>query len=784
MKHLKKILLILLVAFLLSGTAIAANTYTINGVEISYDSVEWPGEQGCWAYANGIYKLIWGVNFDSSFLGQNDTGNNLLQGLDDADRLFTAEHTEIFVKSAVPGAVIRITNAQSSESAFDSDGIQSDGTYGHNIIIAAIYNEGFVAFESLSSGTRERFYTWEEFYETWSADASAGASRYRYYKYVKWPNAPVLQLEHKSLAQQDWGVFLLFSLGGAAATLIYFLVMRLLVRPHTTPPNERSLQLILLLLPFFYGLFYVWTSAIIAVLFVGYLCYLIRRNGSFHIVWNELLILSLLLPFCYGLGSLWAVDRGLAPYGLIHLLPLPLFVLILQQFSSATRHSLLPVVPLSGGLMTVVCAILLLIPAGRNWLLIDGRLGGFFQYPNTFALFLLVGLIILSYEKPAWKQFVLGAVLLAGLLTTGSRTVLVLTLVVFLLRALTPGGKKQRLILLSGLLGIAALAVTGAILFPNSPLGRITAITTQSSTFLGRLLYFRDALPVIAHHPFGLGYLGYYYSQGSFQTGVYSAMFVHNELLQLLLDVGWIPSLAAVVILVRQLLRKGFGWRRRLVMLAILSHSMFDFSLQFTVIWLILLLACDGGLAIRETNRAPAFWLPGAIIIGALCLSFGTASFSERYAAPETTLAIYPHDTQALYQGLMEISSAEEMDNIADKILSLDTHISLAHSAKALVVFHNGDIAGMIAEKQRAIACAPYAQEEYQDYFDKLQNALTLCEQQGNDAAAAICRENLLKIPAMIQETLNRTSALGWKIHDQPELELTGEQQAFLSTLE
>ena len=38
MKHLKKILLILLVAFLLAGTTIAANTYTINGVEISYET--------------------------------------------------------------------------------------------------------------------------------------------------------------------------------------------------------------------------------------------------------------------------------------------------------------------------------------------------------------------------------------------------------------------------------------------------------------------------------------------------------------------------------------------------------------------------------------------------------------------------------------------------------------------------------------------------------------------------------------------------------------------------
>lgn len=311
MNYLKKPLIILLTLFFLAGSVAAANFYTINNVDISYDSVEWPGDKGCWAYANGIYKLIWGVNFDSSFLGQTSTGSNLLQNLNDQERLFTVEHTEIFIKSAVPGAVIRITNAQSDEPGFDSDGVQNDGTYGHNIIIAAIYNEGFVAFESLSSGTRERFYTWEKFYETWSAEASDGASRYRYYKYIKWPNASVLQLEHKSLAQQNWGIFLLLCLGGAAAAGMVYLAVKI-AKPAAAAPSIRPLQLFLLLIPFLNGLFYVWSAAMASILLLFYLGYLVQRRGHFHIVWDERLILSLLLPFCYGICSLWAAERGLA----------------------------------------------------------------------------------------------------------------------------------------------------------------------------------------------------------------------------------------------------------------------------------------------------------------------------------------------------------------------------------------------------------------------------------------------------------------------------------------
>lgn len=763
----------------------ASESYTINGVTVSYDSVEWPGAQGCWEYANGIYQLIWGVSFDNSFNGTKDTGNNLLQALNDDQRLFTPEHTEIFIKSAVPGAVIRLTNALQADPTFDSDGLQADGTYGHNVIIAAIYDEGFVAFESLATGTRQQFYTWQEFYETWSADYDTAPSHYRYYKYVKWPNAPTLQLQNQSPVNTDWGVFLLLCLGVAAFSAIFSFLLWLIQRKYSLPVSFLPAVLLMLVLPFCFGLFFVWTCAAVSLLLILYLIYLAQAQGFLHIAWNEQLILSVLLPAFYLLSSIWAVDRGLAPMGIVKLLPLPLFTLVLQQLPQKTQKQLRSAIPLSGGIMVLLSALLLLLPTCRSWLLIDGRLAGFFQYPNAFALFLLVGLLLLCEDGLHWKKIPLGAVLMIGILAAGSRTIYVLTAVLGVLYSLTSVKRKHRLISLGAVLTALAIAAVGALLLPASPLGRLLTISTSSSTFLGRLLYFQDVLPVILHHPLGLGYLGYYYSQGTFQTGVYSAMFVHNELLQFLVDIGWLPALAAAVILLRQLLAKGISWPRRLAMLAILAHSMFDFSLQFTVTWLILLLLGSSGRCFAETTWKPHAILPAmGAVLSALCVSLGTASWAERYTAPDTALSIYPNDTPALCDSLLTADTPEDMDTIAQRILTLDASVSMAHSAAASVALYNGDIPTMISEKQLAIACAPYDLAEYQDYLDKLKTAMELCIQQGAENEAALCRTQLLEIPAMLENQIAQTSVLGWKIHDQPNLALTGEETAYLASLE
>lgn len=86
--------------------------------------------------------------------------------------------------------------------------------------------------------------------------------------------------------------------------------------------------------------------------------------------------------------------------------------------------------------------------------------------------------------------------LLFGILATGSRTVFVLTVLIFLWLCLTRKRLRIPLMLLLAACVAAALlfvAITGN----QDTIGRFLTISLESSTLMGRLLYYRDVLPVI-----------------------------------------------------------------------------------------------------------------------------------------------------------------------------------------------------------------------------------------------------------------------------------------------
>ena len=104
-------------------------------------------------------------------------------------------------------------------------------------------------------------------------------------------------------------------------------------------------------------------------------------------------------------------------------------------------------------------------------------------------------------------------------------------------------------------------------------LSRFLKISLNQSTFIGRLLYAQDAFPTILKTPFGTGYMGYYFIQQSIQSGVYGIMFIHNDLLQILLDVGWIPFIVFVTAIVLSLLNRNTPLRYKLILLTITAHG-------------------------------------------------------------------------------------------------------------------------------------------------------------------------------------------------------------------
>ncbi|MBR6483782.1 MAG: O-antigen ligase family protein, partial [Clostridiales bacterium] len=320
----------------------------------------------------------------------------------------------------------------------------------------------------------------------------------------------------------------------------------------------KAIRLFLAVMPFVIGGFHVWGSALASVFTVVCLFILYRKNGHLSFSFDPVFTACLVLEGVLLISPLWAVDSGMAVFGFVKFLPLPLFCILLMQCKSEDPISYLTYIPYSGAVMVVVSFVLSRIPALTSFFTVYKRQAGFFQYSNTYALFLLMGVCILLFKREkSILELVLSVLLMVGVLLSGSRTVFILMGALMLVYIIWEKNRKIKISLASALV-LLVLAAGGYAFFTKNydTVGRYLTSSLSSSTFIGRFLYYRDALPVIFSHPFGLGYGGYKSLQGSFQTGVYSVVHIHNDYLQMLLDAGWVPFGFSVFALIKSL-RKG-----------------------------------------------------------------------------------------------------------------------------------------------------------------------------------------------------------------------------------
>ncbi len=533
------------------------------------------------------------------------------------------------------------------------------------------------------------------------------------------------------------------------------------------------------------GLYYELAACAISLALMGLLLWLQRVQKGLSLRWNTAMAAVCLLWLFYLLSSLWGVDTGLSLWGSVKYLPVPLFGLCLTQTDRVGRGRLLSDIPWLGAGMMLLTFVLQYVPALNRSLSVNGRLAGFFQYPNTFACFLLLGIVILLLEKTdrraAWLPPVCGAVLLFGLLQAGSRTVYLMTIPAVV--ACLAVRRNWKLVLLATVSGVCGVLLS----FLSETLGgmgaadRLVSISAHASTLLGRLLYWKDALPIIETHPFGLGYLGYYLMQGSFQTGVYSVRWVHNDLLQLLLDVGWIPAAVAVSAVIRALCARGNTALRRSVLLVLVAHCMMDFDLEFVSMYFVLLLCLEW-----EEGKKGRVRLPDGVCLTLVALTvtaglfFGLTSTLTYVGRHDAASAVYPWNTLSNAKLLTETEDMDELELLADRILAQDDSVALAWDAKALAAYSQGDFGTYITFKRQAIQRNPYSLDEYVDYFEKLTVGVTLYVQAGDAASAKVCLEEIQAIQTMLDEVKERTDPLAWQLDDTPELAMPEEYDVYL----
>ncbi len=549
--------------------------------------------------------------------------------------------------------------------------------------------------------------------------------------------------------------------------------------------NSNSAQALLLLACLLSGGFNEYISCALSALISAVLTVRLIRSRALTLNVNIVSISITAILLGYLITTFYALDSGMAFIGFLKFLPAALFMLLLMQDKNMKEAALnaLPYLALALGALS---AIFMLIPAFNGYFTVAGRLGGFFQYPNSFALFLLTGeLVALSKEKIRLADAVVAAALVALMLLTGSRAVFVLAVAANILILFFKKGKKHKIVIVAVCAAAAAaIFILLPVLRDNPLFSRYLSLSLDDSTFVGRLLYWCDALPVLLKNPFGLGYMGYYYIQQSIQTGVYSVMYIHNDLLQIMLDVGWVPFALFVAGIIRSIFSTRATAAKRIIIITFVLHCMFDFDLQFTAMFfvLLLLLDFDTGKELRLLKGRTAA-AAALIISGAVSLYFAIALCLSYFGLCEPAQAMCPFNTQNNISVLIGEEDIDAQSKDADKIISQNKYVQIAYSAKARQAYSQGDFEKLMEYKNKIFDIAPFAYDEYEEYCYMLIQGIYLYNQAGDSGSADYCAEELIKTSDRLSGLKSRLSELGRRIYDQPKTELPDDVREYIEQI-
>ncbi len=516
---------------------------------------------------------------------------------------------------------------------------------------------------------------------------------------------------------------------------------------------------------FLYGLYREMGCAIIS----GYLLVIliIKSREGLRIRINVALVSVITIALFYFISVFWAVDPWLALRGVVKFLAVPLFTLCLMQGDHESRMRILHDIPYIGAIMTTAAYILGLLPVFAVTIWWRGRFAGFFTYPNVYACFLLLGLELLftmeNDKKHKFRDVTCGAILFFGMLQSGSRIVFILAVPGIIAALLI---RRNICTVQAGACSLAGGYVINhivSLIIGHDSSGRVLQISTNSSSLRSRLLYWKDALPVALTHPFGFGYRGYSYIQGSVETGPYNVMVVHNSFLQIMLDVGWIPAILAFIAVIRGFFSKHATAASRLVLATLIIHSVVDFDLEFISMYFILMCLLDLDAGKEFTLQIPLLVeiVPTALVY-AFCLYVGIACMYMHNGDYRTAFRLCPWDTTSETRVMERTGDIAEKRRLAEDILSRNKYVASAWNTLAMAAYDDVDLGSYIEYQRKAISLSRYNIDYYYDYFSGMKTFYEMYSKEGDTEAMDICLSEISSIGTMLEELKAGTDSLAW----------------------
>ena len=490
------------------------------------------------------------------------------------------------------------------------------------------------------------------------------------------------------------------------------------------------------------------------------------------------------------LVSGWALDVSENILGILRGAVVLLWMYRCFLMDEGEKQKIFDMIPYLGAGMTLIGLVSLTYDGFADYFWQARRFGGFFQYSNTCALFLVLGIVLLTQRflqkqsrnkmkiealSVTWilqKDNLLTAAVLFllsfGLFLTGSRSILLLFLVWGIYQAVRVRWLRMPFAAV-GVLSFLIAYFYGMLTDDSQNIARIFTLFSSNSTILGRILYDIDALSIAKGHPFGLGYMGYYYIQSAIQTGVYTTRFIHNDLLQILVDYG-IPAFGLILVYLGwQLIKGKQSIQKKELLILILVASLVDFHLQYMSILMVAVLCFDLGEKDRVKKQKELrenYIFSGVAIV---VFIYFTVAFGAHYLGNnELAIKLFPNYTEAQVQILNGCTDKEKAVVLADEILSHNAYVSEAYHVKVYAAVMDGDFEEALEYMDKSLALRRYDVETFRAYDELLNEMIIAGDGMGQSEQTELLKEFKNELPIRLAELEKETHPIAFRLRDIP----------------
>ncbi|WP_113672652.1 O-antigen ligase family protein [Vallitalea guaymasensis] len=478
--------------------------------------------------------------------------------------------------------------------------------------------------------------------------------------------------------------------------------------------------------PFLQGAYFYHGAYLAGAILLMILMYYIIINRKLRLERSLSHLLILIGVLLYLISIFHAVDKGMAYMGFLKVLVVYLFYLVIMQ-TNMDKKAFTDALSFCGIIMSAISLSAFFIPCLGEELIQKGRLGSFFQYPNTFALFILVCTVLVVNREKLKAYHIIGIIIMwAALLLTFSRSMYIIAIGTLLI-IIIYDRKKIKYLIPAVLLGTAVWYIIMTFGDFTHMFDRIEETSTQTSEWLTRLLYYKDSISIMKDYPFGSGHLGYFYIQRKYQTGAtYYVKYIHSNVLQVVMDIGIVGFALMGIYFVYNTLSKRLTFYDKLSIFIIFGHGAIDFDWQFLVIgFLILIIVFVDEAKIKEISITGIKTLGTFIIASVLLINYiymALNSYLAYIGDYEDSLRLYPYNTEAKINLASEYRDTDPIKayKLADEIISQNPFSINGYIIKRDIDYENYELEKAYESAEKIVDLNPLSIKNLEKYSNIL----------------------------------------------------------------